>query len=387
MKLLIFESGTGTYTYGDIVSSFADKGIEYRTVSYKFKNDDPDEFFNYRFTKILKDDNYDAVFGIDYYPQVAQCCHDNGIKYLSWSYDNPINVNNAEETLVYPEVMLFVFDRIQAEGYIRQGFNNVYYLPLAVNCDRLDKIKLSNKDIELYSSEISFVGKMYDSMIDVFMAHMDDYCRGYVDAIIKSQSKIYGYYFIDELLTDDFMKRINDHFQIIEPGTTFTLSKKQLSYAMASQSTKIERLLLLKLLSAHHQLKYYSYDKVDLLNNATYMGTCDYINQMPRVFRASKINLNITLKILQSGMSQRVLDVMGANGFLLSSYQHEINEYFVNGHEVVMYDSIEDGYEKACYYLKHDEERKKIAQRGHDKVAEMFSYEKQLGELFRTAGM
>lgn len=385
MKLLIFESATGTYTYRDIAQYFVKHGIEYRTVSYAFTNGRSDEFFEYQFAKILKEDHYDAVFGIDYYPPVAKCCHDNSIRYISWSYDNPIDAIDVEESLVYPEVMLFVFDRIQAQGYIKKGFDNVYYLPLAVNCDRLERIRLTKREEQLYSTDVAFVGKMYDSMIDSFLAHMDDYCRGYIESVVKAQSKVYGYYFIDEMLTDELIARVNNYFKVLNPDTEFSLRRENLSYAMGAQSTKIERLLLLKLVSAHYGLKYYSYEKCDLLTNAQYMGTCNYYDQMPKVFKASKINLSITLKILQSGIPLRAMDILGSGGFLLSSFQPEIAEYFENGTDVVMYDSIEDAYEKVKFYLEHEDRRLKIAGNGHQKVKEYFSYENQFEKLFKIA--
>lgn len=387
MKLLIFECATGTYTYRDVIEYFRKTGIEYKTISYAFKNGVSDDFFEYRFARLLKEDHYDAVFGIDYYPPVAKCCHDNGIRYISWSYDNPIDAVGIEESLAYPEVMLFVFDRIQAEGYNKKGFDNVIYLPLAVNCGRLEKIRLSKGEEQLYTTDVAFVGKMYDSMIDSFLANMDDYCRGYVDSVVRAQSKVYGYYFIDDMLTDEFVDRVNNYFKVLAPDTDFYLRRENLSYAMGAQATKIERLILLKLISAHYDMKYYSYDKCDLLTNARYMGTCNYYDQMPKVFKASKINLNITLKILQSGIPLRALDILGSGGFLLSSFQPEIAEYFENYNEVVMYDSIEDAYDKVKYYLEHEDERLRIAANGHQKVKELFSYERQFEKLFKIANI
>ena len=64
----------------------------------------------------------------------------------------------------------------------------------------------------------------------------------------------------------------------------------------------------------------YSWEKCDLLQNVNYMGSCDYYGQMTKVFKASSINLNITLKISQSGIPLRVMDILGAGGFLLSNY-------------------------------------------------------------------
>lgn len=384
MKLLIFEWGAGTFTYNDIIESLSDNGVSYRTVSYQFEDKNEDEFFEHRFGKVLAEDSYDAVFSVNYFPLVAKCAHNRHIPYLSWSYDNPLDVPDIEKTLGYPENHVFLFDRIQFEGYKNAGFDNVYHLPLAVNTKRLDKIRLSQNEIMQYGCDIAFVGKMYESMLGSYMSIMDDYAKGYVDAIIRVQQKIYGYYIIDELLTDKFMEDINRHFKELSPDTTFVLPKQALSYAMAAQTTRNERLILLNLLSSHFKMKYYSWKNCEILKNAEFMGSCDYYIQQPKVFKACKLNLNITLKCLQSGIPLRAMDILGAGGFLLSNFQPELAEYFVNGQDVVMYDSIEDAYEKAQYYLSHDEERIRIAENGHDKAKEMFSYDKQLAVILRS---
>lgn len=385
MKILIFEWATGTFTYTDIVESFRENGVDYKTVSYAFSDKNNDAFFEYRFSKIFDEEKFDAVFSVNYFPLVSKCCEKKGIKYLSWCYDNPLDVIDIELTLGNSCNYVFMFDRLQVEGYRQKGFDNVYHLPLAANCRRLESIKLTDREKEIYSSQISFVGKMYDSMLAAYMSNMDDFCRGYVDSIIQAQGKIYGYYLIDEMLTDDFMNRINLHFKEIAPDTSFVLPKEALSYAMAAQVTRNERLVLLSLLSAHYSMKYYSWEPCDILKNAIFMGSCDYLNQMPKVFKASKINMNITLKILKSGIPLRVMDILGAGGFVLSNYQPELAEYFNDGQDIVMYESIEDAYAKAKFYLEHDDIRKEIAINGHDKVKQLFSYKKQLGEIFEIA--
>jgi len=387
MKLLIFEWAAGTYTYNDIVSSFDRKGISYRTVSYQFDDKNEDEFFEWRFLQVLEEDDYDAVFSVNYFPLVAKCCHKKGIRYISWSYDNPLDVLDIEKTLGLPVNHVFVFDRIQAEGYRSKGFTNVHHMPLGVNCSRLDSIKLTGKEREMYSSDISFVGKMYDSMYGQYVSLMDDYCKGYVEAIVSSQSKIYGYWFAEEMLTDDIINRINHHFKELEPSTEFVLPKEALSYAIAAQITRNDRLILLNLLAKRMKVNVYSWEKCEQLRNVNYMGSCDYYTQMPKVFKASAVNLNITLKILQSGIPLRVMDILGSGGFLLSNFQPEIAEHFVDGQDVVMYGSIEEAYEKAQYYVSNDELRKKIALSGHEKVNELFSYDKQLGCIFRISGL
>ena len=216
---------------------------------------------------------------------------------------------------------------------------------------------------------------------------MNEHCKGYIDALVASQSKVFGYWFVEELLTDGLMKEINDHFQVLRPGTEFVLPKEALAYAVAAQITKNDRLILLNLLAKRMNVNVYSWEKCDLLQNVKFMGSCDYYGQMTKVFKASSINLNITLKISQSGIPLRVMDILGAGGFLLSNYQPEIAEYFINGEEVVMYESIEDAYEKALFYKDHDDIRKRIVDAGHNKTKELFSYEKQLRRIFKLSGI
>lgn len=385
MKLLIFEWAAGTFTYNDITEWLSKKGIGYRTVSYQFEDKNEDEFFEDRFMIVLKEDDYDAVFSVNYFPLVAVCCNKCKVPYISWSYDNPLDVPDIEKTLGLPCNHVFLFDRIQTEGYKKQGFSNVYHMPLAVNCERLEKIKLTKQEQSLYTSDVSFVGKMYDSMFPEYRELMDEYCKGYIDALVEAQSKVFGYWFVDEMLTDGIMQRINSHFKVLRPDTEFVLPREALAYAVAAQITKRDRLIILNLLAKRMNVNVYSWEKCDLLQNVHFMGSCDYYGQMTKVFKASSINLNITLKISQSGIPLRVMDILGAGGFLLSNYQPEIAENFINGEDVVLYDSIEDAYEKAIFYIKHDDLRRQIAVSGHCKTKELFSYEKQLGKIFEIS--
>ena len=386
MKLLIFEWAAGTYTYPDIIESFSRNGVEYKTVSYKFDGRKSDEFFEYRFGKVLEE-KFDAVFSVNYFPLVAKCCDRAGIKYVSWSYDNPLNVMDIEETLGLACNTVFLFDKVQVKGFRDKGFDNVYHMPLAANCTRLDSIKLSEKDIAYYGADVSFVGRMYESMYNKYLELMDDYCRGYIEAAVAAQTKILGYYMIDEMLDDGLVKRINDHIREIDPDADLFLPREALSFAIASEITRGDRIIILNILSKRYKLNLYSWDYNELLGNVNYKGSCDYMTEMPRIFKASRVNLNINLRISQSGIPLRVLDVLGAGGFLISNFQPEIAEFFIDGQEVVMYESVEDAIEKAMFYLGNDDIRLRIAKNGHNKVRDEFSYDIQLGKIFKTAGL
>ena len=411
MNVLIFE--WGSYNHNDILETFKKKGCAYTVVKHRFEDVNHDDEFVHEFGGYLKDGKYDLVYSTNFFPLVSECCNERGVKYISWSYDAPLDVPDIERTLGLPCNYAFMYDREQVQGYRDKGFDNVYHLPLAVNVKRLDGIYLSAAESKKYGAQVSFVGNLYDSQMMNIMGIMDDHHKGFLDAVMKAQSKIYGYYLIDDVLTDALMDEINrvvhdktmeyraenraeikanslkdpemkdsKQAKTSEESNVLHISREALSYAMAAQITREDRLLALKLLSNHYDVALYSREKNDLLDKVRYMGTVDYDSDMPKVFKSSDINLNMTLKCIRSGIPLRALDVMGAGGFLLSNYQPELAENFIDGEEMVMYDSIEDLYAKAAFYLKNPEIRREIAIRGHERVALEYGYEDRLDKMF-----
>ena len=116
-------------------------------------------------------------------------------------------------------------------------------------------------------------------------------------------------------------------------------------------------------------------------------GYLNYVTEMPKMFACSKINLNPSLRIIQTGIPQRALDIMGAGGFLLSNYQEELDLNFENGVEMVLYESIEDAVEKTAFYLENEELREKISSRGQEKVLKEYTMQQRLRTMFKTAKM
>lgn len=372
----------GAYTWEDIRYTLCRNNVKLKELRYCFRDKHEDEFFTEYFDRMLREVRYDAVFTVNYMPLVAKSCQKMGVRYISWSYDNPLNVEQIEDTLGFETNYVFLFDRVQTKGYQKKGYQNVYHMPLAVNPGRLSKIQVSREEAKKFGADISFVGKLYQSPFPELIKPLSEYDRGFLQAAVDAQLRVYGGYFLDELLTDEVMERINKQYP-----DTFSVSKEQMAYAMASYVTRMERLMILGLLSGHHSLKLYSREKNELLKNVIYMGSATYMYQMPKIFAASRLNLNITLKISQTGIPLRALDILGCGGALFSNYQEELAEAFIPGEDFIMYESIEDAADKAAFYLEHEDIRRRIAENGRKKVFEQFSYEGQFEKIFRIAGM
>ena len=105
------------------------------------------------------------------------------------------------------------------------------------------------------------------------------------------------------------------------------------------------------------------------------MGYSDYYTQMPQIFAGSRVNLNISLKAIQSGISLRIFDIIGSGGFVISNIQTELFEYFEPDVDIVMYEDMKDLIQKTLYYIEHEQERiTAIVKRSVQKVKEAFIY-------------
>ena len=336
-----------------------------------------DAFMQAAHAVLDSNDSFDFCFSFNYYPLMAQVCHDYGIKYISFTYDCP-QVHLYSHSAAYPTNYIFVFDSATVNTFRSNGFTNFYYMPLPVNGTIIEHLLQEPYDKSRFTSDVSFVGSLYNerfNFFDEFALRLPEYTRGYLQGLIEAQLKIYGYYFIDEFLTNDIM----DAFQQIynyerDPDSTEPLSYVISDFYICRKMAAIERSRLLSAVASIAPLKIFTLDPTAQIPNAQNMGKVDYYSEMPYAFHDSKINLNISLRSIKNGIPLRCMDILGNGGFLLSNYQADLLLHFVPNEDFVFYESQEDLLKKVDYYLAHDEERKTIAESGHDKVKKYHNY-------------
>lgn len=381
-----------SYTQKDLAYYLKKAGHHCKNILYKMRNAYEDDFFEYRFGQYLADGDFDCVISMNFHPLVAKICYQYRIKYLSWSYDSPISKDHMEY-YQYPTNYIFLFDRVEAQYFQSQGIEHVSHMPLAVNINRLTSTSLSASPLEkeAYSSDISFVGQFYDSSLKELLHLAQDYDKGFIQAIVDAQLQVYGYNFVEDSIKSDLPERITAGFANagikIDCDGSGELSKSGLVHSINKEVTRRERIVLLNLLNQYYDVNYYSPECPKLLEDVIYCGTVNYLSDMPKVFRLSKINLNITLKSIQSGIPLRALDIMGSGGFLLSNYQPELAEYFVPDRDVILYESIPDALAKADFYLAHEDARHSVINHAFDVLNAHFTYPMRINQMFQTAGL
>lgn len=374
MKILFIE--WASFGNADIKDAFMKEG--HSVVCFPFSNKDTRQ--NAEIEAALMEKLHetvpDAVFSFNYFPLVSNVCKKEGLPYLSWIYDSPY-VMLYSYTTVNPCNHIHVFDKALCREFQTAGIKTVHYLPMAANTDRLDRLSAAT------AYDVSFVGSLYTESHNFFdrMKTLSDYARGYLEGLMNAQMQIQGYNFIQESLSPIMEELYQALPMDPNPDGVETREYLYAQYVINRKLTGLERLRLLTAISQRHTLDLFTIDKTFTLPNLRNHGTADYYTEMPLVFKKSRINLNISLRSIRSGIPLRAFDIMGCGGFLLSNYQEDFLENFTPGEDFVCYESEQDLLQKIDYYLAHEDERQAIAKNGHDKVAAAHTYRDRVRQM------
>ena len=332
---------------------------------------------------LVEDGGFDLVFSSNFHPDLARACEKSKVRYMSWIYDSP-QVLTYDRSICSEYSYAFHFDSAEAENLKARGVKNIWYMPLGVNPERLSKIDVSDRDRELFSSDVSIVASLYNeehNLYDRLCERLDDYSKGYLDAILMAQKNLFGGNLIDAIL--------RDHPELIRvmykampyplaEGSLADLAYVYANYFLCRKVAAMQRIEMISDLSKRFDMKVYTGGDLSAYPHVKCMGTVDYLTDMNKVFRCSKINLNITLPSIHTGIPLRALDIMGAGGFLLSNYQSDFDALFTPGEDYASFSSMDDAYYTIEYYLEHEDERYAVQKNGTEKVTQGLSFEELL---------
>ncbi len=341
------------------------------------------EDFDKAFDECVKTNGVRACFSFNFYPVMAEGAHRNSIKYISYVYDSPL-VNVFSYKILYPENYCFLFDYALYERLRKGGIKTVYYMPLCAEV--FDGCGTASSHFKEYKSDISFVGSLYNedhNFYERMEKKLDSYTKGYLEGIMESQLKVYGFPFIEDMLDEDIMKAMYEALPY-DPPFDGAQSREYIyaNYFLARKMTQTERIRTLSAVADRHELYLYTVDKNAGIKGAVNKGSVDYYDQMPYVFANSRINLNITLRSIYSGIPLRAFDIMGCGGFLMTNYQEDFLRHFTPGEEFVYYESTDDLLSKIDYYLSHESERRDIALAGHEAIRKQHTFAIRMKEIF-----
>lgn len=317
---------------------------------------------------------------------VAVAAYWAGIKYISVIWDAPyLKAYTVMGTL--DNIWYSAFDKLDAERMRQGGCPHVMYQPLSVNRENILAWKKRFLAKRRYIHDVSLIANLYednayDRCLDLLPENMQAYFRSiFEEAAFKwdGVNRVYGKTG-QEIL--EYMKLVSPTLKINNPYNVEDVRYFEAMY-LIRKLANIERVCVLNLLAEDHDVYLYTYSEVDetLMPKVHRRPPVQVGEATSFIYAGTKINLNIALKGIEGGTTQRIMDIMGAGGFVLTNYCEETAELFEEDKEIVMFRTPEELIQKVDYYLEHEEEREQIARAGHERAMNDYTYEKKIKKL------
>lgn len=364
MKILLFK--WNAFMQPEVEETFKELNYDYEAFYLVPKDWNEDErLFEITREKLLKG-NFSHVFSINYSSIIAEAIKslNKDILYINWNHSVPFETRNLEG-LNYDFNRSFIFDRAYTNRLLEADYKNVYHLPLAT---KIRDIAFKNP---AYTYDVSFVGSMYVSEYKDFSRPLSQNLRGYLDGLVEFQCQLNGGNIFNDCINNELLEKINGE-----------ISKEQIYYLLSREATKRQRLLALMLLESRFKTALFSKDEMQELKNTYMGGYIDYSTKMPEIFRNSKINLNVSLSCIETGIPLRVLDIIACGGLALSNFQPEIYEYFRPDEDIICFNNSEELLAKASFLIKEDSFREKVIENGLEIIKKAFSYKDRVEAMF-----
>ena len=322
---------------------------------------------------------YDMVITRSLSVNVAEGCHISGIPYIAWCFDSPVRALLRKEAL-YPTNRIFVFDKKHLERLKESGLTNVYHQPLAANMIKASKVRITDEDIIKYDRDVSFVGRTYNKGYYSYLTK-DLYgnsvkeCEELFDNMLCTWNRDESVF---DRLSDPVIEEL--YTKIDKTGRSlYNMSDRFLTeyLVLVIELTSRERVFLLNRSAELFKTIVHTYDPEkygDIILAELRPPLKELSDELYRVYAASKINLNITMRSIETGVPQRVFDIMSVGGCVFSNYQEEAEEMFIPDKEIILFKSVEEFTDKAEYYINHERERLEIGARGYLKVRDKYNY-------------
>lgn len=384
MKILMLE--WKSFGNEDIKEAFTNLGYTYKCIPFSNKELHHDEKIEKQLTSEINSYQPDFIFSFNYFPILSLICKNTNTPYISWIYDSPY-VLLYSYTVIYPTNYIFIFDKTLYEEFHRANIPTIHYLPLAANTNRLAAMKdfsTFKKTTWFNENDISFIGSLYTEKHQFFqrLKGIKPYTEGYLEGIMSAQKQVYGYNFIEELLTPEIT---NDLLRVLpmkpDVDSVATVEYLYAQYVINRQITAVERTEFLTKIGQTYPIDLYTPDSKASIPGCKNHGPIDYYDMAPYVFKSSKINLNFTLRSIKSGIPLRAFDILGAGGFLLTNFQADFSDCYTTNEDFVYFEDQKDLLSKIDYYLSHEKERKEIAENGFQKTKSYHNYENRIQEI------
>lgn len=388
MKVLVYH--WNSYNQKAVEDALSECGCSITLLTPHTGNIEEDDGFTSIVAEKLKQCGYDILFSVNFFPVLAHACHMSDTPYVCWNCDSPL-LAMYNNSVLYETNFIFTFDRSNYEEFKNLGAKHIYHLPLASG-----GFKNVLKPGAPFKYDVSFIGSLYEkNSFDNISEKLPDYLCGYFDGALYAQLQVSGGNIIEKLLTPGICRQLEEITDYRQAGGSFADIRTLFSTTVLGfKAASMQRNMYLNSLSVYLNKNRFSSRKcylhlftgssTDRLMFVKCHGKADYYTQMPLIFNQSRINLNMTIPNIQTGIPLRVWDILSCGGFLLTDFRIELMDYFTPGKDIDIFEDIEELHDKTGFYLSHDSIRNKIANNAYNKVSKEHTCQKRIMSILET---
>lgn len=277
---------------------------------------------------------------------------------------------------------IFVFDRIYLDRLHSLGFRRLHHLHIGTDPAIFKKIELDDVSREKYSSNLSFVGHIFPK--EEFEEERSDW-NPFLNRVIDEtvRLKLENFSLPVLLILSEIAKSLP-----IKERKDFEafLYSKSSPYFLCQIYKEIDSLYRKGFIDAL-PLPVDAYGGEEFISDKIRLkGKIDYEKELPKLYNATAINLNITTSQSITSPTQRIFDVSACGAFVLTDHRPGIEELFKVGEEIICYRTPEELKDLVRYYLDHSDERKVIAQRAHTRTLKEHTYKERMKTVLEVVG-
>jgi len=366
---------TQYFLMGEIISAMKRLGIKYRLVTIEQNELGCQEFIEEIIKDILefKPDFLLTInhLGLDREGMLAQFLTRIEMPFASWYVDNPNLIIKNYARNVTPYCAMFLWDKNTLSDMRSLGFEHTFHMPLGVDEQRFRPIKNETNPFSDLCSDVAFVG---NSMVEKVRERLKKTgANGRLRSLFRNIALDYmksGKRHIQNVIASGYPELYDEFLNLTDTD------RANYETAVNWEATRIYRLERVKRLLSFTPLIVGDPFWREIIDSRffRYHREVSYYNDLPWLYNAATINFNATSRQMKGAVNQRVFDVPACNAFLLTDYQEQMDELFTVGEEVICYKEPDEIGELIKYYLNHESERKRIAEKGYERAIRDHTY-------------